>query len=123
MQNDVYFFDSYAIIEILRGNENYLRYTKSTILTTKLNLFEVYYCLLREVGENKANHFLKSYSEYVVDFDDSVVKASAKLRFKYKKRKLSMTDCIGYCVAKKWGVPFLTGDREFEDIASVEFVK
>ena len=39
------------------------------------------------------------------------------------KRKLSMTDCIGYMMAKQWGIKFLTGDKEFEDMENVEYVK
>ena len=34
-----------------------------------------------------------------------------------------MTDCVGYVVAKRVGVKFLTGDREFKDMPNVEFVK
>ena len=34
-----------------------------------------------------------------------------------------MVDCIGYMTAKRLGVKFLTGDREFEGMDNVEFVK
>jgi len=32
-------------------------------------------------------------------------------------------DCIGYIIAKKSGVQFLTGDEHFKDFENVEFVK
>ena len=34
-----------------------------------------------------------------------------------------MTDCIGYIIAKRLGMKFLTGDKEFEGFENVEFVK
>ena len=33
----VYFFDTYALIEIIKGNPNYHSYTKEEFITTKLN--------------------------------------------------------------------------------------
>jgi len=69
----VYFFDSYAIIELLKGNPSYKEYRNALCLTTKLNLFEVYYCLLREVGEEEAKCFLKSYYSAIIDFDENVL--------------------------------------------------
>ncbi len=32
-------------------------------------------------------------------------------------------DCIGYVIARRMGVLFLTGDKEFEGLESAEFVK
>ena len=123
MIDDVYFFDSYAIIEFLLGNENYEKYKGSSIVTNKLNLFEVYYWFLRNYGKNKADDFLKDYYKFVVDFDEDIISNAAVLKYNLKKRSVSMTDCIGYCWAKSWGVKFLTGDKEFENIEGVEFVK
>ena len=46
-------------------------------------------------------------------------------RFKIKniKRSLSYADCIGYIIALRYGIKFLTGDKEFETLENVEFVK
>ena len=38
-------------------------------------------------------------------------------------RKLFIPDAIGYTIAKSHGVKFLTGDKEFEKMANVEFIK
>ena len=47
------------------------------------------------------------------------------MRQKYSKegRKFSLIDCVGYSVAESLTIPFLTGDREFEDLPGVEYVK
>ena len=44
-------------------------------------------------------------------------------KFKFKKEKLSYIDCLGYEVAKKLKIKFLTGDEGFRDKENVEFVK
>lgn len=123
MPKDVYFFDSYAIIEIILGNENYKKYLNSIILTTKLNLFEVFYALLKDIGEKEANLCLDKYYGFAIEFSKDVIKKAAEFRLQNKKRNLSMTDCIGYILASVYGIKFLTGDREFENMENVEFVK
>jgi hypothetical protein len=38
-------------------------------------------------------------------------------------KKLSTIDCVGYAISRRLDLPFLTGDREFEKIRFVEFVR
>ena len=118
-----YFFDTYAIFEIIGGNKSYEKYTDKVITLTKLNIFELFYNALKDFGEQEANKIIEIYYPSVVEYNKEVIKEAAKLRLKYKKRDLSMADCIGYIVAKKLGIKFLTGDKEFEDLENVEFVK
>ncbi len=120
---DSYFFDSYAILEIIFGNENYTKYKDCKITTTKLNLMEIHYKLLRELDEYQANLFLEEYSKYVIDFDNKIIRDSSVFKLLYKERNLSMTDCIGYVISLRLGIKFLTGDKQFTDIENVEFVK
>ncbi len=37
-----YFWDSYAIIELINGNPNYARYSNENIFITIFNLAEIY---------------------------------------------------------------------------------
>ena len=117
------FFDSYALIEIIKGNENYKKYLKETPITTKLNLIEVYYYLLREENEQKAEFYYNFYLPSCVSIPDRVIKEAMKLKLKFKDKKLSYVDCIGYVFALELGLKFLTGDNEFKDLVNVEFVK
>lgn len=121
--HNIYFFDSYALAEINLGNPNYKKYIKSGIILTKLNIFEIYHGLLRDVSEKEAKKFLEKYYQFSVDFYKEDIQEAAKLRVKYRKRNLSMTDCIGYVIAKRLNIKFLTGDKEFKDLDNVEFVK
>lgn len=123
MTEEVYFFDSYAIMEMVYENEDYKDYIYKSPSLTKLNLFEVFYHILRESGEEDADKVFQKYSPFAVDFGDEIIKESAKFRLEHKGRNMSMTDCIGYIISKKLGIKFLTGDKEFEDLDNVEFVK
>src|SRR3989338_8593362 len=110
-----FFFDTYAFFEILKKNSNYEKYRKYEITTTKLNLFELYLGILREVDENNAKKVLEKYYPFAIDFDENVTKEAAELKKMLNKRDVSMTDCIGYCLAKQIGIKFLTGDTAFEN--------
>lgn len=122
MTNRIY-FDTYAIFEIIKGNNNYDKYTNATIIITKLNLFELFYGILKDYGETAALEALSRYSSFVVDFDNDTIVQAAKLRLLKKKQNISMTDCIGYITARRLGIKFLTGDMQFNDMPEVEFVK
>lgn len=118
-----FFFDSYAFFEIIKENKNYLPYLNSEIITTKLNLFELFHGFMKDKNEELAKVSLEKYYPFAVDFDNEVIIEAAKMKAQLNVRKLSMTDCIGYCLSKQLGIKFLTGDEQFKDLDNVEFVK
>ena len=118
-----YFWDSYAIIELGKNNTNYLNYLGKTITITIFNLAELYWNFLNEFGEHEANNLYEKYSKCLVSVTDEVLKEAIKFRKEHKKKDLSYTDCIGYIYAKKNNLIFLTGDKEFENLSNVEFIK
>lgn len=120
--NETLFFDTYAFIEILEKNNEYEKYLTNNAVTTKLNLFELYFNLLKSTDEKNASLMLNKYWNFIVDFDIEVLKEAAKLK-QLLGRGPSMTDCIGYVTAKKLDIKFLTGDKQFEYLPNVEFVK
>ena len=44
-------------------------------------------------------------------------------QYENKKKDLSYIDALGYNMALKNKIPFLTGDKEFKDLPNVIFVK
>lgn len=118
-----YFWDSYAIIELGKNNKNYLDYIEESVTITIFNLAELYWNFLNEFDEEEVNSLYEKYSKCVVVISDEILKKAIKFRKEYKKRKLSYTDCIGYIYAQENNMKFLTGDKEFENIENVEFVK
>ena len=120
---DSYVFDTYALIEIIRGNKNYLPYTNSRIIITSFILAELCYSSIRLYGIKKAYEYVDKYSRFVVKIDKEIVKEAMNFRYINVKKDISIADCIGYILAKKLNIKFLTGDKEFENLPNVEFVK
>ena len=118
------FFDTYAFYEIIVGNPNYLPFTKNiTIVATQLNLMELYYQLIILYDKEQAMEFFKRYEELIVPINNSVIIEAMDFRKKHNKQGLSYVDCIGYIIARKMGIQFLTGDKQFKGMTNVEFVK
>ena len=121
---ETYFFDTYAFFEIIKGNINYQKYSKEiSLITTRLNLMELYYWLLRRKGKEEAEKHYQNFLPYCVNVSDDTIKEACEFRLKNKLKNLSYIDCIGCIIAIKKRIKFLTGDIEFENISNVEYVK
>ena len=120
-----YFYDTYALVEIINGNPNYLNYTNFKMITTKLNLLELYSNLLRNSNAEKAEYYYNLYSINCVNINDDIIKEAVRLwiLMRKKAKRPSYIDCIGYIIARKLKIKFLTGDKEFKDMQNVEFVR
>lgn len=120
----VFFYDSYAVIEYLRENPLYAKYFEeySGILTL-LNLLEIYYSVLNEAGEEKAEMVLNVLYPLRVEPTKEMIKKAMRFKKQHSKLDLSYADCLGYNVALEKGIKFLTGDSKFKDKEKVEFVK
>jgi len=123
MESIKYFWDTYAIIELIGGSPNYARFTDQPVICTVFNLVELYWSALGQYSEKKALEIFDKFRDAVVDVDDETLKEAMKFRRRNKKRRLSYADCIGYVYAQRKGMTFLTGDKEFESLPDVEFVK
>ena len=119
--NEVLFFDTYAFFEIIRGNLRYKPYLESRIITTIFNLAELNYNLKKEKDKNVADEYIDKYSKFAVEVTIEDIKKATDLKTIHKN--LSIPDAIGYMIAKKHSVKFLTGDKDFEGMENVEFVK
>lgn len=119
-----FFYDTYALYAIARGWPTYATYASShRIVTTLLNLYELYYTLLKECDRNLAEEFFQRIMPFCTAIRHETIKKAAQFRLENIKRKLSYIDCLGYTIAKEHHIPFLTGDKGFQDIPGVEYVK
>lgn len=124
MALESYFFDSYALFEISAGNPAYQRFVRRVaIVTTRFNLIELHYGLLKAVGKDKAAEIFEDFRDYVVEINDGIIFEANEFRLANKKKNFSYVDCVGYIIAKRLGIPFLTGDQAFEGMDNVDFVK
>jgi len=117
-----YFFDSYAIVEVLNKNPAYKKFEEFPLVTTILNKIEVGSWALFRYGEEFSDIIVRSIT-HVVDIEDDVIKDAVRLKRRENKRNLSYADCIGYSLARRNGLLFLTGDKQFKDLSGVEFVQ
>ncbi len=122
-QDRTFFCDTYALIEIIKGNKNYDGYTGFMLVTSELNLMELYYSLLRDFGTSIAENYFKEWEVSAVRIPKSIIQSAMKLKHLYNKEKLSYVDCMGYTYALANNMPFLTGDEKFGKKTGVEFIK
>lgn len=122
MIENSFVYDTYAIIEIIEGNEKYKEFLDKKIIINSFIFAELCYILIRKKYPNASN-CLDKYKEFIVSIDPDLIKEAMIFKYENKKNRLSMTDCISYIMAKELGIKFLTGDKEFEDLDCVELVK
>ena len=116
-----YFFDSYALIEQINNSPNYAPFANEEIVSSPLNVAEVYYYLLKIGGKALADEWYEEFNGVILSLDtDLLVNA---MIFKLNNKQLSMVDAIGYALSLNEKLLFLTGDKEFKGMANVEFVK
>lgn len=120
-----YFFDTYALIEYLRGEPGYRDKIEGGGITCILNLMELYYKTLVEHGEELAEKVYLAFRVFTIEFDDDDVRNAMKLRLRLRNKgiKLSYADAMGYYLSLKHQVRFLTGDRAFRELDNVEFLQ
>lgn len=120
----IFFYDSYAIIEYIKNNPHFVPYFENhTGIITMFNLVEIYYLVLNEAGQEKADMALDLLYPLVAEPNRETIKEAMIFRLRHKKRKVSYADCIGYQMAKERKILFLTGDLQFKDLQNVMFVK
>ncbi|MBS3065538.1 PIN domain-containing protein [Candidatus Pacearchaeota archaeon] len=116
-----YFFDSYALFEIVFGNDKYMKYAEAGGVTTIFNIAELNYGLKKERLKEEADKITDSFKQATIKVFWEDLKEAMSLKLKHKD--LSIPDSIGYTTAKRLGMRFLTGDEDFRDFDNVEFIK
>ena len=121
MSKKAFFWDTYALFEITLGNEKYAPYASVGGVTTIFNIAEFNYNLKKERSKEEANKITDDFKSKTIKVEWEDVKKATDL--KIKQKDLSIPDAIGYTVAKRLEIKFLTGDDDFKDFDNVEFVK
>ena len=118
-----YFFDTYAVIEVVKGNPRYLPYKNSNPILSVLNLLEIHYHISKKFDDKITAKLLREYSKSVVGFENEDIIAMTAFKIGNYRKNFSLTDSLGYVLSLKHNIKFLTGDEGFRDIPNVEFVK
>lgn len=118
-----FFADTYALIEIIKGNPNYQLFLSVPLITSDSNIMELYYHCLSCHGKETADKYLQLFFAFAIRMTPTSIQNGMVLKRLHKKERLSYVDCVGYALAFEMGIPFLTGDQKFEGKENVEFVK
>jgi predicted nucleic acid-binding protein len=122
-----FFADTYALIELLKGNPNYEIYSQADLSATEFNILELAYALFRDFGRDKAANVLDGIRVKIeiMQTEDSDYFNASDFRLSANRtgKKLSLIDALGYSYSRKVGIKFLTGDQEFSGLDNVEYVK
>lgn len=119
-----YYFDTYALIEFLRRRE-FLRYSAKGFVTSRWNLAELLVIDVREHGDLIARrHFQRFLAACEDPTDEDLFQAAVfRERQRRRRRSLSFVDALGYRLARRLKLRFLTGDEAFQGLPGVLFVK
>jgi predicted nucleic acid-binding protein len=118
--------DSYAFIGLFEGNERYVRiFRNRQLVTTALNVLEVYATLLRRLGRDEARSYALSLLRLVHEIPSDVALEAGEFRqsMRARRKECSYIDAWGYAAARALGRRFLTGDSAFKGLPNVEFVR
>jgi len=122
--NKSLFYDTYALCAIALAEQSYKEFSQGIdIQTSLMNLYELYYILIKEGHEETAERIFNQLLSSCISITPDILKSSAKFRKGNIKLKLSYIDCLGYTIAKNIGIKFLTGDEGFRDLDNVLFIK
>ena len=108
-----------------KNNPNYKKYYSNGagFVTTKLNLIELHYYFLRNFSKEAADFMYDNLSTYTLEASNEDFKKASAFKFNNKNSNISYVDAIGYIMAERLNIKFLTGDKQFKDLDNVEFVK
>ncbi|MGI0079525.1 MAG: hypothetical protein ACRECH_07865 [Nitrososphaerales archaeon] len=123
----MFFYDSYAVLAYIDGHPRYGRYFEENDgILTKLNLMEIYYRMIEVHGPRAASEVISTFSKYQRDFGINDIKSAMRLRLRLKKKgslNISYVDALGYSIALRSKIRFLTGDPAFANLKGIEFVR
>jgi len=120
----MYYYDTYALYQIGKGESSYKSFSTNARITTMLmNLYELYYILIKEKNQEIAEQLFERLLPACTEPTPEDIKNAAILRLQNHKKQLSYVDALGYIVALRKGMPFLTGDDAFRDMPNTLFQK
>lgn len=115
--------DTYALVEIALGNAKFTKYETESFTVTDLTLAEFYSVQLRMHDERTADYWFRRMSPFSAAVTKELLINAVKFRHENKPKNFSFFDAVGYVYAKTNKLKFLTGDKDFEGMPDVEFVK
>lgn len=115
--------DTYALVEINKGNPDYKEIAEQEFIVAEPTLAEFYYVLCRDYNEELAQIWLDRLRDCARPVQLNIWIKSMRYKKEHNKENLSFFDCVGYIFATENGHAFVTGDKQFEKKKGVRFIK
>lgn len=119
----MYFFDSHALIELLKGTSAFRKYFDEPVITSSLSLGEAYYYFLKTNFGPQFLQLIANHKIECVSVEKQDVLRAVRFRQANFKKKFSLTDCTSYTISTTRGLTYLTSNRKFEGIPNTEIVQ
>ena len=125
MRSAVRVLDSYSLIAYIEGEKGKdtmieifrsARDSGRACLLSVVNWGEVYYIILREAGQPRADqvaHLISTLPIQIIEADLELAKQAAIFK---ANKKMSYADCFAAALAKHRRVELVTGDKEFRQV-------
>lgn len=115
--------DTYALVEISKGNTNFTKILNSQFSIPNLIMAEFYGIMYRAYDEKTAQYWLRKLTPFCKEIPIKTLIEAVKYRIDHKKEKLSFFDCAAYIYAQRNNMLFVTGDKAFQKRKGVKYVK
>lgn len=120
----MYYLDTYALYENgLKQSPAFDDIFNSSYMLCELILCEFYGIILRELGRDQAQKWLSKLLPLAEPTPFNVLLEAIEFRQTKKKLNLSYFDCVGYLHAISNNGIFVTGDKAFEHLPNVKYIK
>ncbi len=116
-------FDTYALMEIYKGNPQFSFLMNEPFVIPDLTMAEFYKVLLRERDETTADNWMKQFVFYCRQVNLDILIKAIRFQQDNKKKNFSLFDAVGYVFAAENKCDFVTGDIAFREMPGVLFVK
>jgi len=116
-----HFLDTYALVEILNGNPAYAEELDGAG-TSIYHLFELHVQVARLRDDETADLAFGDLRPLVADVEDADVLAASRFKRAHPKARISYADALGYSMAQRRAVAFVTGDSAFRGMDGVRFI-
>lgn len=119
----MYCLDTYALFEIEKNNPRYRPIAKSDFIIPSAVLAEFCVAMTKRQGKKTGTYWFRQLEQYARDIDADMWMEGLMFREEHRKEKISIVDALGYVYARKNNLPFVTGDKAFENKPGVKFIK
>tara|TARA_Y100000310_G_C20670121_1_gene809790 strand:- start:1940 stop:2302 length:363 start_codon:yes stop_codon:yes gene_type:complete len=119
----MYCLDTYAIIELAEANSKFAFLLDQEFVIPNTTIAEFFWVCIKENKKEQAEFWIQKLTGSIDIVEVDILMQAQKFRYEHKKQKLSFFDCVGYIYARENGLLFVTGDKEFEKMEGVKFIK